>query len=122
MGEQMSETNKDGGGERECGCKENEECSCVGFDVVELEDENGDIEEFAILEELDFEGRRFVILAPLAELQAHLEKESEETGENSPDFDIVIYEEDGENFNFVEDPELSKRIMDHADKLSQEHS
>jgi hypothetical protein len=113
----MTET---GGNEHECGCKDGEECTCAGFDVVELEDENGDVEEFAILEELDFEERHFVILAPLAELQAHLEKESEGSGEEMPDFDIVIYEEEGDNYNFVEDTELAKRIMDYADKLSHE--
>ncbi len=34
------------------------------IEVVELEDENGEKEEFAILDELDFERRHFCIMAP----------------------------------------------------------
>ena len=51
----------------ECGCGHDSEDHVDEIEVVELEDENGEKEEFAILEEVDFEDRHFAIMAPLAE-------------------------------------------------------
>lgn len=45
-------------------CNHDHEHEDFEIEVVELEDENGEKEEFAILEELDFESRHFCILAP----------------------------------------------------------
>lgn len=87
------------------------------IEVVELEDENGEKEEFAILDELDFEDRHFCIMAPLAEVQAFSEQgEEAEDGQLS----IEIFEVQGDNFSIVEDEDLAKRLLAHLDQLSEE--
>jgi len=107
--------------EPECDC--GPECDCEEqIEVVELEDENGEKEEFAILDELEFEDRHFVIMAPLAEVQALHENEKieEEDEEIDIDLSIEIFEVDDED-NFVAvDEEMAKRLMEHLDKISQE--
>ncbi len=86
-------------------------------EVVELEDENGEKEEFAILDELDFEGRHFCIMAPLAEVQAFTE--GEENQEEEPNLSIEIFEVKGDDFSVLEDEELAKRLLAHLDELSE---
>lgn len=87
------------------------------IEVVELEDENGEKEEFAILDELDFENRHFCIMAPLAEVQAFSEQgEDAEDGQLS----IEIFEVQGDNFSIVEDEDLAKRLLAHLDQLSED--
>lgn len=87
------------------------------IEVVELEDENGEKEEFAILDELDFENRHFCIMAPLAEVQAFSEQgEEAEDGQLS----IEIFEVQDDNFSIVEDEDLAKRLLAHLDQLSEE--
>ncbi len=87
------------------------------IEVVELEDENGEKEEFAILEELDFEDRHFCVLAPLAEVQAQDENSEE-------DLSLEIFEVKDEMFSPLEDEDLAERLMKHLDeraaKLSEE--
>ena len=98
----------------DCDCGEHE------IEIVELEDENGEKEEFAILDELEFEDRHFVIMAPLAEVQALQENENPEE-ELDIDLSIEIFEiDDEDNFNVVEDEELAKRLMEYLDKISRE--
>ena len=87
------------------------------IEVVELEDENGEKEGFAILDELDFENRHFCIMAPLAEVQAFSEQgEEAEDGQLS----IEIFEVQDDNFSIVEDEDLAKRLLAHLDQLSEE--
>lgn len=87
------------------------------IEVVELEDENGEKEEFAILDELDFENRHFCIMAPLAEVQAFSEQgEDAEDGQLS----IEIFEVQDDNFSIVEDEDLAKRLLAHLDQLSED--
>ncbi len=87
------------------------------IEVVELEDENGEKEEFAILDELDFEDRHFCIMAPLAEVQAFSEQgEDAEDGQLS----IEIFEVQGDNFSIVEDEDLAKRLLAHLDQMSED--
>lgn len=87
------------------------------IEVVELEDENGEKEEFAILDEVDFEDRHFCIMAPLAEVQAFSEQgEDAEDGQLS----IEIFEVQGDNFSIVEDEDLAKRLLAHLDQLSED--
>jgi hypothetical protein len=85
------------------------------IEVVELEDENGEKEEFAILDEVEFEGRNFCIMAPLAEVQAY-----SENGEDDPDaqLTIEIFEVNGDDFTVLEDEELAQRLMKHLDEIS----
>ncbi len=84
------------------------------IEVVELEDENGEKEEFAILEEVDFEGRHFCVLAPLAEVQAHNEgKADDEEG-----LSLEIFEVKDEMFEPLEDEELAERLMQHLDEVA----
>jgi hypothetical protein len=85
------------------------------IEVVELEDENGEKEEFAILEEVEFEGRHFAIMAPLAEVQAYSESESEDAEAN---LSIEIFEVNGDDFSTLEDEELAKRLLAHLDEIS----
>lgn len=79
------------------------------IEVVELEDENGEKEEFAILEELDFEDRHFCVLAPLAEVQA--QDENSEEG-----LSLEIFEVKDEMFSPLEDEDLAERLMKHLDE------
>jgi hypothetical protein len=84
------------------------------IEVVELEDENGEKEEFAILEEVDFEGRHFCVLAPLQEVQAQSEgKLSEEDG-----LSLEIFEVKDDMFTPLEDEELAERLMTHLDEMA----
>lgn len=86
------------------------------IEVVELEDENGEKEEFAILEEVDFEGRHFAIMAPLAEVQAYTENESGEESEDQ--LTIEIFEVKGDDFTILEDEDFAQRLMTHLDEVS----
>jgi uncharacterized protein YrzB (UPF0473 family) len=87
------------------------------IEVVELEDENGEKEEFAILDEVDFENRHFCIMAPLAEVQAFSEQgEDAEDGQLS----IEIFEVQGDNFSIVDDEDLAKRLLAHIDQISED--
>ena len=84
------------------------------IEVVELEDENGEKEEFAILGEVDFEDRHFCIMAPLAEVQAFSEQ-----GEDAED-GLEIFEVQGDNFSIVDDEDLAKRLLAHIDQISED--
>jgi len=105
--------------ECECGCGDEEFCDCEDgeLEIIELEDENGDMEEFAVLDELDFEDRHFVIVAPLAEMQAQLGAGGDQ---DDFDMDIAIFECDEDEYIPVEDENLAKRLMAHLDKISGE--
>lgn len=87
------------------------------IEVVELEDENGDKEEFAILEELTFEGRQFCVMAPLSEVQAFSDSEDEA---EEPNLSIEIFEVKGDDFSVLEDEDMVKRLLAHLDELSAE--
>lgn len=82
-------------------------------EVVELETADGQKEDFAILEEIDFEGRRFAIMTPLAELEAH------DAGGAEPEegLSLEILEVHGDTFAPIEDEELAGRLMKHLDGL-----
>ncbi|HLO67945.1 MAG TPA: hypothetical protein VK188_13055 [Holophaga sp.] len=86
------------------------------IEVVELEDENGEKEEFAILEEVDFEDRHFAIMAPLAEVQAYSEAGDETEGEGN--LTIEIFEVKGDDFTILEDEAFAQRLLAHLDELS----
>ncbi|MCL1892960.1 MAG: hypothetical protein FWG02_01820 [Holophagaceae bacterium] len=96
------------GGGGECTCEENE------IEVVELEDENGNVEDFAILEKLDFEGRQFVVISPLSEVQVLQDKDDD----SEIDLSIEIFEVMGDNFKILEDEALAKRLMRHLDDIA----
>jgi len=85
------------------------------IEIVELEDSAGGNEEFAILDEIDFEDRHFVVMAPLIEVKAL--KESEEESDEI-DLSIEIYEVDGDYYTIVEDDSLAKRLMQHLEENS----
>ena len=86
------------------------------IEVVELEDENGEKEEFAILEEVDFEDRHFAIMAPLAEVQAYSEAGDE--AESDSNLTIEIFEVKGDDFTILEDEAFAQRLLAHLDELS----
>ena len=86
------------------------------IEVVELEDENGEKEEFAILDELDFENRHFCIMAPLAEVQAYTDGEE---AQEEPNLSIEIFEVKDDDFSVLEDEDLAKRLLAHLDELSE---
>lgn len=83
------------------------------IEVVELEDENGEKEEFAILEEVDFEGRHFCVLAPLEEVQAQSEGNGSEEG-----LSLEIFEVKDDMFSPLEDEDLAERLMKHLDEVA----
>lgn len=101
-----------------CGCGHDEHCEdhADEIEVVELEDENGEKEEFAILEEVDFEDRHFAIMAPLAEVQAYT---GGEDGEAEANLTIEIFEVKGDDFTILEDEAFAQRLLAHLDALSE---
>jgi len=102
-----------------CKCEEDGPCTCGSeeIEIIELEDENGGNEEFAILDEIDFEGRHFVVMAPLFEVKA-LKESVEESDEI--DLSIEIYEVDGDYYTILEDDNLAKRLMQRLEEQSHE--
>jgi hypothetical protein len=103
-----------------CGCGPDDPCSeerADEIEVVELEDENGEKEEFAILEEVDFEDRHFAIMAPLAEVQAYSDSTSDEA-EKEENLTIEIFEVKGDDFTMLEDEAFAERLLAHLDELS----
>jgi len=109
--------------DHKCGCGPEDPCCeeheehADEIEVVELEDENGEKEEFAILEEVDFEDRHFAIMAPLAEVQAYSDNGAEE-GENDDNLTIEIFEVKGDDFTMLEDEAFAQRLLAHLDELS----
>jgi len=101
-----------------CGCGPDEQCEdhVDEIEVVELEDENGEKEEFAILEEVDFEDRHFAIMAPLAEVQAYSDAGEDPEGEGN--LTIEIFEVKGDDFTILEDEVFAQRLLAHLDELS----
>lgn len=92
------------------------------LDVVELEGESGDKEEFVILEEVDFEDAHYGLLTPLAEFETFNSKPIEAL---NPDSDcnvlsLIIFKITGDMFDLVEDEELGNRIMVHLERLNDE--
>ena len=86
------------------------------IEVIELEDENGETEDFVIFEEIDFENRHFVIVAPLAEVQA--QSNGNDSDEPMKDLTIDILEVNGDNFTVLEDEVFAKRLLAHLDEVS----
>jgi hypothetical protein len=86
------------------------------IEVVELEDENGEKEEFAILEEVDFEGRHFAIMAPLAEVQAY--SDSDKADDSDEQLTIEIFEVKGDDFTILEDEDFAHKLLAHLDEMS----
>ena len=106
--------------EHQCGCGPEDPCCedhADEIEVVELEDENGEKEEFAILEEVDFEDRHFAIMAPLAEVQAYSDSTAEE-GEKEDNLTIEIFEVKGDDFTMLEDEAFAQRLLAHLDEVS----
>ena len=103
-----------------CGCGPDDPCCedrADEIEVVELEDENGEKEEFAILEEVDFEDRHFAIMAPLAEVQANSDGGGEDADAEG-NLTIEIFEVKGDDFTMLEDEVFAQRLLAHLDKLS----
>jgi len=117
MGDEKKHKNHKHDCEPECDCGPDCDCEEQDIEVVELEDENGEKEEFAILDELDFENRHFVIMAPLAEVQAINQSEDED---EELDLSIEIFEVEGERFSPLEDEELANRLMKYLESISEE--
>jgi hypothetical protein len=101
-----------------CGCGPHDQCEdhADEIEVVELEDENGEKEEFAILEEVDFEDRHFAIMAPLAEVQAY--SEAGDDAENEGNLTIEIFEVKDDDFTILEDEVFAQRLLAHLDEVS----
>lgn len=85
------------------------------IEVVELEDEDGEKEEFAILEEVDFEGRHFCVLAPLEEVQAQSDGKM---GESEDGLSLEIFEVKDDMFTALDDEEMAERLMKHLDEVA----
>jgi hypothetical protein len=130
MGDEQKRKHANQDCEPDCDCGPDCDCEEQEIEIVELEDENGDVEEYAILDELDFEKRHFVIMAPLSEVQALHDSEFEEgedTGNEEEDDDdddddfglsIELFEVKDDNFSIVEDEKLALRLMEHLEKIA----
>ena len=106
--------------DHQCGCGPEDPCCedhADEIEVVELEDENGEKEEFAILEEVDFEDRHFAIMAPLAEVQAYSDSGAEDA-DKEENLTIEIFEVKGDDFTMLEDEAFAQRLLAHLDELS----
>ncbi|MEZ0120936.1 MAG: hypothetical protein SGVNAXEH_001090 [Holophagaceae bacterium] len=90
----------------------------IEVEVVELVDDQGEKEEFVILEEITFEGRPFCIMVPLEELEA----QEAQADDSDASMNLEIFEVKGENYVALEDEALAERLMAHldaqADKLA----
>lgn len=108
--------------DHQCSCDCDDACckDCTDdIEVVELEDENGDVEEFVILEEVDFEDRHFAVMAPLAEVQAYSDKDSSlNDNSDSKELSIEIFEVKDDDFTILEDEIFAKRLLTHLDEVS----
>ena len=119
MVDEHNDKNYDRQHSRDCGdpCCE-EECT-DDMEVVELEDENGEVEEFVILEEVDFEDRHVAIMAPLAEVQAYSDKNSGcDDGCDANDLNIELFEVKDDDFTPLDDEVFAKRLLAHLDETS----
>ena len=106
--------------DQQCGCGPEDPCCedhADEIEVVELEDENGEKEEFAILEEVDFEDRHFAIMAPLSDVQAYSDSGGEGS-EKEDNLNIEIFEVKGDDFTILEDEAFAERLLAHLDELS----
>ena len=102
-----------------CGCDDAQCEDCTDdIEVVELEDENGEVEEFVILEEVDFEDRHFAVMAPLAEVQAYSDGSCKDSGDAANDLSIEIFEVEDDDFTLLEDDDFAKRLLAHLDNIS----
>jgi hypothetical protein len=117
----MNKEQKGGCGDPECGCG-GEQCGdeLDEIEVVELEDKNGDTEEFAILDQLAFEGRHSVIMAPYAEAQKLRDIDLDDPRREEIDLSIAIFECDGDDYLEVEDEDLAQRLIARLDELADE--
>ncbi|MFM8622647.1 MAG: hypothetical protein ACKOB3_04635 [Holophagaceae bacterium] len=84
----------------------------IEVEVVELVDDQGEKEEFVILEEITFEGRPFCIMVPLEELEA----QQSEAAEDDSSMNLEIFEVKGKNYVALEDEALAERLMAHLDE------
>ena len=84
----------------------------IEVEVVELVDDQGEKEEFVILEEITFEGRPFCIMVPLEELEA----QQSEAAEDDSSMNLEIFEVKGENYVALEAEALAERLMAHLDE------
>jgi len=86
--------------------------------TVELSDGFGTSEEFVILEEIDFEERHFVVMAPYFEIKS-LKESVEESDEI--DLSIEIYEvKENDDYDILDDDHLMNRLMQHLKEQSRE--
>jgi len=82
-------------------------------EIVQLKDEDGDEEDYVVLEDFEFENRRFVIMALLDDFDdAEEDDEEEDDEEDKEECDCVIYEFKNEEYEAVEDEELLRRISE----------
>ena len=86
--------------------------------ILELLDNNGDLEEFAVLEYIDFESRIFAVMAPLVEFQAYLDKDSSLNSDfDFKDLNIEVLEAKDDDFIALEGELFIKRLMAHIDEV-----
>ncbi len=91
----------------------------IEVEVVELVDDQGEKEEFVILEEITFEGRPFCIMVPLEDIQAHNDAHDADTPHSHDDestMNLEIFEVKGDSYVPLEDDALAERLMAHLDE------
>ncbi len=78
------------------------------FDIVTLEDENGDEVDFAFLGTVEVDGKDYAVLCPYEQLETE-----------DPDIDLYAFEytetEDGAELDAVEDDDLLTKIFSIAE-------
>ena len=77
-------------------------------DILELEDEDGNTLQLALLAMIELEGKQYVMTAPLEEVQG-------EDDEDGSDINIILLaytpDDEGGTYEDIEDPELYERVM-----------
>jgi hypothetical protein len=108
-------------GNKDRACCGHHDTGCCGeghaeeIEVVELVDEHGAKQEFAVLELVEFEGRTLAALAPLAVVQALIEAEAPEG-----DLDVEIFVVNGDDFAPLEDDAVAERFLAFLDSRTEQ--
>ena len=88
-----------------------------GADIITIADEDGNEYELEMLDEIEFEGKSFVIFVPA---------DIDEMDVNDPDYGLIILEKREENgeefFDSVDDEELLERVYDYYQQLCDEEA
>jgi uncharacterized protein YrzB (UPF0473 family) len=90
--------------------------------VVTIVDEDGEEEEFALLDMIEVDGKRYGLFAPADELEESEEgTEAEEEGDEEAEGILVlraVQRGAEEDFEMIEDEDEFTKVLDHLEKMA----